>query len=75
MERQGSSSAFASGSIGPVQMLHAVLEEPGDTVNRVLKDLNINTAATIDRLVELARRDPGRGSYLEFKSSHPEREE
>jgi len=56
-------------------MLHAVLEEPGDTLNRVLRDLNVNTAATIDRLAELARRDPQRGSYLEFKSSHPEWEE
>ncbi len=76
LQRAGAlAGTYASGSIGPVQMLHAVLEEPGDTLNRVLRDLNVNTAATIDRLAELARRDPQRGSYLEFKSSHPEWEE
>jgi hypothetical protein len=76
LQRAGAlAETHGSGSIGPVQLLHAVLEEPGDTVNRVLRDLNVNTAATIDRLTELARRDPRRGSYLEFKTSHPGPEE
>jgi hypothetical protein len=75
MQRAGElADTHASGSIGPLQILHAVLDDPGDTVNRVLRDLGVNTTASIDRLTELARRDPRRGSYLEFKSSHPGQE-
>ena len=41
----------------------------------VLRKLEVKTGAAVERLTELAHRDPRRESYQEFKSSHPAPEE
>lgn len=62
------------GLIGPVELLLALLHAPGQTVTRVLTDLEIDRKAAMDQLAEIVRGDPRRESYVDFKSSHPDGE-
>lgn len=59
---------LGSGLVGPVQLLHALLESESKTLQRSLKEVGIEPREAMTKLSDMARRDPQRQSYLDSQA-------